>query len=171
MQLALLILRSISFDLGHGGAPAAAFLVNMNTLFEDFVVAALRDALSVSPHTLRHGDRTLRLVDDGRVVLEPDISWWEGGHCRFVGDVKYKRIWPKQTAPNADLYQLLAYTVAAGVPEGLLIYAAGDDEQPATYHIRHAGKRLEVRTLDLNTPPEVLLAQIAGIAAHVRTMR
>ncbi|RIK35566.1 MAG: hypothetical protein DCC58_20325 [Chloroflexi bacterium] len=103
-------------------------------------------------------------------TLKPDISWWEGGRCTFVGDVKYKRLYSQQVAPNADLYQLLAYAIAADVPGGLLIYARGEREE-TTATVRHTGKRLEVRALDLSGTPEDILAQVNGLAARVAQMR
>ena len=48
--------------------------------------------------------------------------------CHFVGDVKYKRL----RAPglqHGDLHQLLAYLTATDLPEGFLIYAAGEAQR------------------------------------------
>ena len=72
-------------------------------MFEDFVVVALRDALRVSDRVLVQGASGRRLFSDiaERVSLKPDISFWAGERCRFVGDVKYKRIAPA-AYPNAD---------------------------------------------------------------------
>jgi len=72
-------------------------------VFEDFVVVALRDALRVSDRVLVQGASGRRLFSDiaERVSLKPDISFWAGERCRFVGDVKYKRIAPA-AYPNAD---------------------------------------------------------------------
>jgi len=50
--LARLILSGVSFDLGAGEVAASAFLIDMNKVFEDFVVVALRDALRVSDRVL-----------------------------------------------------------------------------------------------------------------------
>ena len=51
----------------------------------------------------------MRLDLAQRVKLVADLSWWEGGRCVFA---KYKNL---QTNPfqHADLYQMLAYTIAA----------------------------------------------------------
>ena len=171
VELARLILRAISFELGHGATPASAFLLNMNEVFENFVVVALRDALRVNERTFPQGNagRWLALDHAGRVRLKPDLSWWESNRCRFVGDVKYKRVRPDGVL-HPDLYQLLAYTIAADLPGGLLIYAAGEDE-PAIHEITNAGKHLEVVTLDLSGPPDAVLAQISTVAARVSRLR
>ena len=70
----------------------------------------------------------IALDQDGKVRLEPDLSWWNGRTCTFVGDAKYKRVEDRRV-PNADLYQLLAYTIALDLPGGLLIYAHGEAEE------------------------------------------
>ena len=107
--LARLILSGISFDLGAGGVAASAFLIDMNKVFEDFVVVALRDALGVSDRVLVQGGigKPLFLGRGERIRLKPDLSLWSGERCLFVGDVKYKRV-HVDAYPNADLYQLTA---------------------------------------------------------------
>jgi 5-methylcytosine-specific restriction enzyme subunit McrC len=171
VELAKLVLRSTSFDLRHGVVRASAFLVDMNEVFETFAAEALREALGLTSHAFPRGacGRNLWLDHARAVRLEPDLSWWEGSVCVFVGDLKYKRV-DVRGIKNSDLYQLLAYTVATGLSTGLLIYAAGEGE-PAAHEIVEIGKRLEVVTLDLSRGPRALLAQIAELAESVRRMR
>lgn len=171
VELAKLILRSRSPELGQAGPSAAGFLVDMNVVFEDFVAIALREALGLSERLWgRHArGRNLRLDRARKVKLEPDLSWWEGTDCVFVGDAKYKRV-NVPGIKNPDLYQLLAYTIAAGVPEGLLVYAAGEGE-PACHEVVMAGKRLRVEVLDLSGSQEDILARTVELAAVIREMR
>ena len=56
---------------------ASGFLVNVNSLFQDFVTVALREALGVSEQTLR-SEKRITLDEAGAVGLEPDLSWWDG---------------------------------------------------------------------------------------------
>lgn len=168
IELAKLILRSTSVELDEGAVTASAFLVNMNDVFEDFVVVALREALGVNAWEFPQGagGRHAVLDEAGRIRLEPDLSWWEGDHCLFVGDAKYKRL-KLRGFVNADLYQLLAYTVATGLSEGLLIYAAGESEA-GRHVVQNVGKVLEVEILDLRGEPEQLLNRVATIATRIR---
>lgn len=168
VELARLILGASSFDLAHGAVAASAFLIDMNKVFEDFVVVALREALGVSDRVFVQGarQRSLHLDVGGRISLLPDISLWEDSECVFVGDVKYKRLQPT-AFPNADLYQLTAYAIATELPSGMLIYAEGD-EVPTTHEVVHIGRRLEVVTLDLTTSPESLLGQVAVLAKSIQ---
>ncbi len=167
VELARLILRATSFDLAHGGVRSSAFLIDMNAVFEDFVVTALCEELRLSERAFPQGNRGhwLRLDAAGRINLKPDISCWDGPRCRFVGDIKYKKI-KADGVLHPDLYQLLAYTIAAGLPGGLLIYAAGEDD-PVLHEVVNIGKRLEVVTLDLAGTPDEVLAQVGQVARLV----
>lgn len=167
VALARLILRHTSFETGRGGNRAPGFLMDMNEVFQGFVTQALREALGVSNRIFR-SDTSLHhitLDEAGRVLLKPDLSWWDGPTCTFVGDAKYK-----QHVPNADLYQLLAYTTALDLPGGLLIYAQGEAEQ-VVHHVRYAGKRLEVAALDLSGTIDELLAGIDKLAERIGALR
>lgn len=168
VQLAELILRSSSFELRRGDVRSSAFLVDMNKVFEDFVLTALRESLGLSGRTFRQGDPTLRLDRAGSVRLKPDISWWDSDRCIFVGDVKYKRV-DADSVKHPDLYQLLAYVVAADLPSGLLIYAAGEGNE-AIHQVVHLGRRLELATLDLAGTPADVLAQISEVAKRIKEM-
>jgi 5-methylcytosine-specific restriction enzyme subunit McrC len=171
VRLAGLILRSTSYDLTRGGVTSSSFLIDMNRVFEDFVVHSLRDELHLTEREFPQGGVGHRLTFDvaGHIRLKPDISWWRGGRCVFVGDVKYKKT-IEWRVPNADLYQLHAYATATDLPGGLLIYAAGEDE-PGIHTVRYAGKRLEVAALGLAGPPEQVLGDIGRVADRIRTLR
>lgn len=168
VTLAKFILRSTSFDLGHGLVPASSFLVDMNKVFEDFLVVALREALGPIGGEFVQGARRhgLYLDEERSIKLEPDLSLWVGDRCLWLGDAKYKRVALDQY-PNADLYQVTAYAVATGLERGTLIYAKS--EGPASTHrIVNIGKSIDVIALDLSAPPAQLLAQVVVIADEIR---
>lgn len=167
ISLARRILESTSFELGAGGVEASGLLIDMNRLFEDFVAAALRESLGATARTFPQGARGRRLDLDraGRLPLAPDLSWWRAGRCVFVGDVKYKL--DRGSGHRADLYQLLAYVLAADLPSGLLIYADLDGPG-ASHRVRHADRLLEIAGLDFTRPPDRLLGQVASLASRIR---
>ena len=170
--LARLILRHWAFEAERGGVRAAGFLMDMNTVFQEFVTEALRDELRVSEHTLRSDDRIpgpVHLDEDGEIRLKPDLTWWDGPTCTFVGDAKYKNA-DGGRVPNADLYQLLAYTTALNLPGGLLVYAQGEAAE-RTYQVRNAGTRLEVVAVDLAGSIDALWASVGRLAGRVRALR
>ena len=165
VALSRLILRHGAFEAGRGDVRASGFLMDMNVVFQEFVTVALREALGVSGDVFL--EKVVRSLDEeGKVHLRPDLTWWDGRECVFVGDAKYKRI--DGSVPNADLYQLLAYATALDLPGGLLVYAEGED---ATYQVRHSGKRLEVAALDLSGTLDVVLERVGHVANRARVLR
>lgn len=170
VALSRLVLRHMSFETGRGGNRAPGFLMDMNKVFQDFVTQALREELGVSDRTFRDDDHIphVTLDEARRISLKPDLSWWDGQTCTFVGDAKYKRI-RDERVPNADLYQLLAYATALDLPGGLLIYAQGEAEQ-VVYQVRYAGKRLEIAALNLSGTIDELLASIGKLANRIRAL-
>ena len=167
VTLARLILRHGAFEADRGHVRASGFLMDMNDVFQEFVTVALREALGVSEQVF--GERHIDSLDEeGGAGLKPDLSWRDGSRWTFVGDTKYKRI--DGGVPNADLYQLLAYATAVDLPGGLLIYAESGQE-PATYTVRHSGKRLEVVALDLSGDLDGTLAQVRDLAQRITGLR
>ena len=167
VALSRLILRHGAFESGRGDVRASGFLMDMNVVFQEFVAVALREALGISASAFV--ERGIHSLDEeGKVHLRPDLTWWDGRDCVFVGDAKYKRI--DESVHNADLYQLLAYATALDLPGGLLVYAKGERE-PATYHVRHSGKRLEVAALDLSDTLDAVLERVGCISRRVRAFR
>ena len=170
VTLARLVLRHGAFEAGRGAVRASGFLMDMNVVFQEFVTVALRKELRLSERKFR-SDKQLPCVtldEENGIRLQPDLSWWEGGACVFVGDAKYKRT--DGGIPNADLYQLLAYTTALALPGGLLVYAQGEADA-GSYTVRHSGKRLEVAALDLSGTLEQVLKRVHELAERVRELR
>ena len=169
VELAKLILRSTSYEFRHGGVRSSGFLVDMNQVFEDFAVVALRETLGLDVRAFPQGDGRLRLDEAGSLTLRPDISWWVEGGCQFVGDLKYKRV-GQSGVVHSDLYQLLSYVVAADLPAGMLIYAAGEADE-AVHDVVHLGRRLTVTSVDLSGSPPEILAEIAAVGEQICAMR
>ena len=170
VEWARLILRFGAAEVRHGKALATTVLFDMNDVFEDFVRVALREELGVTSREFPSGRECPSLVLDRahRIALEPDLTWWSAKRCRFVGDVKYKAV-NVGGVKHPDLYQLLAYATASGLPSGLLVYASGEGK-PATHDITLAGKFLHVRSLELGGDLAGLRAEIRQLATLVRTL-
>ena len=172
VTLAQLILRQGGFEAERGDIRASGFLMDMNVVFQEFVTVALRESLGVSEGEFRSDSQLrggIRLDEDGRVHLWPDLSWWDGGIPTFVGDAKYKNI-TDERVPNSDLYQLLAYATALDLPGGLLIYAQGEADD-LTYTVRNVGKRLEVAAVDLSGTIDDILRSVDALAERVKSLR
>jgi 5-methylcytosine-specific restriction enzyme subunit McrC len=165
LRLAELVLRATSAEHGGSGVLVNGFLLDMPELFEDFVTVALGEALAASyggrvvaqdPHYLDHA---------GKVTLKPDIVWRRGRVPTAVIDAKYKAA-KLSGYPNADLYQMLAYCTALGLPRGHLVYARGN-EVPARHVVREAGIEIICHALDLDLPPTGLLGQVYDLAQMI----
>ncbi len=169
LRLAEIVLRATSVEHQPGTVPVTGFLLDMPQLFEDFVTVALREALVAGYGGRVDGQDRHYLDQAGRVVLRPDIVWKARGAPRAVIDAKYKAEQPAGY-PNADLYQLLAYCTALGLPTGYLVYARGG-EQPARHVVRRSGIEIICRALDLSQPPDMLLAQVRGLAHAIASAR
>ena len=166
VQLSRLILRNSAFESRRGQVRATGFLMDMNSVFQEFVTVALREELRLSPHSF--GEKEIASLDmTENVHLRPDLTWRESGNCLFVGDAKYKAA--DQSVPNSDLYQLLAYVSALDLPGGMLIYAKGESD-PVTYQVRHSRKQLEIAALDLSGSLDEVLDRVKVVASRVRAL-
>ena len=169
IALSRLILRHGAYESGRGTVRASGFLMDMNVVFQEFVTTALREALGISD-VRSFGERRINSLDDsGRVRLRPDLTWWDGRRCVFVGDVKYKNL-TGRPVPNADMYQALAYATALDLRGGLLIYAK-DEAEPRTYQVRNSGVRLEVVALDLSGTLDDALNRVRDLSGIVLALR
>jgi 5-methylcytosine-specific restriction enzyme subunit McrC len=160
VNLARIVLAGRSIDQPPGPTSASGFLFDLNTAFEDWLTVTLRRALA--PYGGRLRDQHPRYLDLGRRVrIIPDLVWEHGATPKAVLDAKYKRVL-EATQPHADLYQMLAYCTAMGLPEGHLIYASG--QAHGVHTVRQAGTRLRTWALDLGQSTEAILSQVDTIA-------
>jgi 5-methylcytosine-specific restriction enzyme subunit McrC len=169
VALSRLILEGSALEASVGRSIGTAVVLNMNLVFETFVHVALQEQLRLSDRAWPRGGvrNTVHLDHDEAIRVRPDLSWWEGTHCRFVGDVKYKRT--DDAINHPDLYQALAYAVSTGLPSATLIYAAGEAE-PTSHRIQLVDKQIHVRILDVSGRPDQVLAGIARLAKDIHTL-
>ncbi|MAU84689.1 MAG: hypothetical protein CME34_23060, partial [Gordonia sp.] len=70
---------------------------------------------------------------------------------------------------SGDYYQLLAYTTALDLPEGLLIYCRPENDEGGsrTVIVRNAGTKLVLRSLDLSGSPEQVEQELSDLAEGI----
>ncbi|MET8409446.1 restriction endonuclease [Streptomyces sp. NPDC005195] len=165
LRLARVVLDGSSAEHTPGGLRIDGFLFDMNKLFEDFVTVALRDAFRGTGHTARLQDPH-HLDQAAAIRMKPDFVLYgaDGTPCAVV-DAKYKAE-KRNGFPDADLYQMLAYCTALGLPEGHLVYAKGNASH-AAHRVRHAGIVIHQHALDLDQDPAGLLADIDEVAERL----
>ncbi|MGW7404031.1 McrC family protein [Streptomyces sp. NPDC054833] len=173
LRLAELLLSGRSVQPEGGEAVTVdGFVLDMPTVFEQFVTSALGGALA------RHGVRCAaqeqhhRLDLAGHVRLRPDLVLYRAGRTVSVVDAKYAfRHHP--APPTEHLYQLLGYCTALGLPHGHLVYAATAEaattpRKTATAHvIRRAGITVTAHSMDLAQTPEALLMAVSALADRI----
>lgn len=191
LRLAAVILRSVTLRNVAGDITAPSFMINMNDLFQDFVADRLRSALRGRLDVIE--EPTVHLGSPRRLAMRPDLVFQRPGAGRraaatYVGDAKYKL--SSGPARMSDYYQLLAYTTALGLDDGVLIYAqrpdeattaAGDDliddrlgdELVHTVRIRNTSTSLHVYRLPLTGTNDQVEAGLVNLAdwIHGRSHR
>lgn len=145
LRLAQIILASMGLANNFGGVDASGFLLNMNTLFEQFVYRRLDRTLSKDGISVR-GQLTFAFDRAEQAEIRPDLVIQSREGMRIVADTKYK---DKPGAHPNDLYQMLAYCRILCVKHGVLI-TLGD----------HATRRFEV--CDGETKIEVVPVNLDG---------
>jgi 5-methylcytosine-specific restriction enzyme subunit McrC len=163
MVLADLILSDRSLEHREGSVIGSGFLIELWTVFEDFVGNALGQAL----HAHGGGATTqyLSLLDSaGQVTIEPDLVWARDSAVDACIDIKYKAE-RNGKYPNADLYQLIAYCTRFGLESGHLIYAAGDPIA-GEINVVH-GPTIYQHALRLDVAFSDILVQVVELAAMI----
>ncbi|MER5292351.1 hypothetical protein ABT382_09720 [Streptomyces pharetrae] len=111
------------------------------------------------------GSRGVHLDEDARIRMRPDFVWYgngSGGRPLAVVDAKYK-VEKTRGYPDADLYQMLAYCTALGLPAGHLVYAKGNAPYGG-HRVRETGTVLHQHALDLERSPDEILAEVGALA-------
>ncbi len=166
LRLAELILHAASIDAAKGPLAAAAFVFDMNKVFEDFVTAAFTESMIQHGGIVRPQVEEFSLDVHSRLRLKPDLSWWMGGTCRAILDAKYKAI-DSGIMRHPDAYQMLAYCTAYAVPRGYLVYARDSGQEWRTHRIRNADCEIVVAAVDLEKDAKDVLSEIDVLAGEV----
>lgn len=166
LSLARLVLQNLTLVDTQGSTSASSFMVDMNDLFQRFLTERLRRALR---GRLDLNDEPTVYLGTGRqIAMRPDLEFHERGKgTQYVGDVKYK-FSADTRGRSSDYYQILAYTIAMDLPEGMLVYCRRQgDALERTITVRNAGKRLVVWSIDLTGPPAQVESEIAALAEKI----
>jgi 5-methylcytosine-specific restriction enzyme subunit McrC len=165
LRLAEVIVEGSSFEPRGGGLAVSGFVVNLAKVFEDFVCATLGERLRAIGGTV-HTQDSWHLDRHHAVRMRPDLVWYRDDASPVaVVDAKYKAEKP-EGFPDADLYQMLAYCTAMGLPVGHLVYAQGN-ELGAIHQVAGTDITLRAHTLDLAAEPVQLLSQIDGLTESI----
>jgi len=165
-RLARIVLAGASILDSVGVFGAAAFLLDMNKIFEDFVGSRLKRYLAA--RLVVREQHPGRLDVDGDVLIRPDFVFDtpRGGHA-YVADCKYKLI-DDGYGRQADYYQLTAYALGLNLPEGLLIYCRHEGSgQPREVRVRHGGPRLRTWSVRLDGTQSEIEGELSSLANEI----
>jgi 5-methylcytosine-specific restriction enzyme subunit McrC len=167
LRLAETILRNMSAEAGLGRHLVASFVVNMSTVFEDFVATALTEALAKHPgQTIAqypaYLDADVSLPKSQRVRMYVDVVHEIHGRPALIFDAKYKASSGAGAYPNADYYQMLAYCTALDLPRAWLVYAGPG--QPRVRRVINTSVAIVEYSIDVSQDPEALLESIGRLS-------
>jgi 5-methylcytosine-specific restriction enzyme subunit McrC len=163
LTLAELVLRAASTGAEREETKGTTFVFDMNKVFEEFVSTALAESLRRRNHGGELHEQVTDVSLSEKIRLKPDLVWQRNGGWAAVLDVKYKRL-ASESFPNADAFQMLAYSLAYGLPEGRLVYAKMPGQEPRVHMIPSAGKRIVVDCINVALEPEEVLAEVDELA-------
>ncbi len=163
LRLARVILDAVAWTHRDGAHSGGTFLVGMAGIFESYVAARLGTELAERGMQLTAQDRRWWLDQDHTVALRPDLVVSRSAQVITVADTKYKVIAESDgSAPNADVYQAVAYALALGVSDAHLIYVSGD-VVARLLNVPTAGVRVHLHAVSLSGSPEQLDASVASL--------
>jgi len=163
LPLASLVLSGASLEQRAGSLVGTGFLVDMWSVFEDFVTAALREAFR--PYGGELVAQYASTLDvEGTVKIAPDLVWLVDGEVQACIDVKYK-VEKHGQYPNPDLYQMAAYCRRFGLGEGWLVYAGEGCEDVPT--ILLGGPIIARSSVELDRAGDVIRLDFCRFSAQV----
>lgn len=144
INLAKLLIQNLSVEGNSGAIPFAAYLLDMNRVFELFIARYLDQHFAIDPVIQVDIQQDIWLDDAQKEIGKPDIVLRSQGRPFLILDTKYKSF-HGQPDP-ADRNQMIVYCTTMALPRGILVYP---DEQPVAYRSIFRGVTLSARSLSL----------------------
>ena len=125
-----------SFTSFHGSEVAMALLFPMETLFESYIAALLKQKLNSSEYTISVQDKTHYLFDEPskRFLMRPDIVIKRRSDgATYILDTKWKLLSANKAnygISQADMYQMYAYQKKYEAENVILLYPQTGELQP-----------------------------------------
>jgi 5-methylcytosine-specific restriction enzyme subunit McrC len=165
LSVAEAILRNATLEAFSGNTQSLAFVVDMNRAYERFVTESLRRSLGLDERTWVAQRPSKHLDKDRKIPMRPDISWVDSsGLTRLIVDVKYKRV---DRAVAGDVQQAIAYCVAEGLRDAVLVYADCPEERHVVgdlgIQIHQMSLPIKGSVEDIRQSVDRLAGRIAGL--------
>jgi 5-methylcytosine-specific restriction enzyme subunit McrC len=148
-DLCRFLINNLAPDQAPGPAPAPAFLLDMQRIFERYVTAGIEAAAGPRKRHTMAAQRSFQASEqaDGQpgVHMRPDLTVSRRDKPIVVLDAKWKQL-PAGALIPEDLYQAIAYATALGVRRAVLVYP-GRLDRARRYHFPRPRLRIEIRRL------------------------
>ena len=140
IQLCRLILSNSSLGLESSGkVKFSSFLIDMNILFENFVIGVLKSRLS-KKLKIKKGTQAWAYSDEQKKTrMRPDMIIKKGKKPSVIIDAKYKH-----NITDEDLNQIWIYSLVHLLPVSILVYPIGAN--PALTPFNFKAKECKVDT-------------------------
>lgn len=167
MRLSRLVLQAMSLSHEAGDQQANSLMVDMDDLFQRWIIQELD--LRLSPDLRIDGEEDVWLDEGRAVTMAPDLVVRRGSEVVLVGDASYSMGADGYMA-SRDYLQLVAYTTAMGLPTGLLIHCNTERAPDAEIVIRNAGTRILCRPIRLDGSYAAVSRSLDELADLVRDL-
>lgn len=145
ISLARLLIQHLSLEAGRGSTQFAAYLLDMNKVFEHFVARFLADHFASHASIQVEIQPDIWLDTDHQHKGIPDVVLRQNGRPHLVLDTKYKTF--RDKPEEADRNQMVIYCHTLGLPRGVLIYA---DDHTINHRADFKGIVLRAQSLALH---------------------
>lgn len=145
IDLCRLILSNASLSLeANGKVKFSSFLIDMNTLFEDFIIGVLKSRLSPKL-TIKTGKQATGYSDEQKKTrTKPDIVIKKGRKPILIIDAKYK-----DSVTDDDLNQIWIYSLVNRLPVSVLVYPGFGTTSDETRTLAGYGVDAAISYIDL----------------------
>jgi 5-methylcytosine-specific restriction enzyme subunit McrC len=152
-ELCRLFLSCMSISKHVGSFSFRGFLLDMNSLFEEFVQKAFEKTLSRGPmRSDIQGQHNLSF-NRAAPLMRPDVVVREGDAAVVVADAKYKT---DESGPrNPDIYQVIAYGTVLRCNRVFLLYPATELDSEHDFPIINSPIVVKTRRVDISSEDSV----------------
>src|ERR1700687_2360211 len=120
LGFALVARRGVELPVGGTALFLPSFLIDMESLFEEYVLRVLAQYLSPTFQVVGAKESMKPFFDDTDAPMaNPDLVFYRNGSALCVGDVKYKLRYTRE-----DLNQVISYALSYGVKGTVLFIPA-----------------------------------------------
>lgn len=168
-RLCRLLLDGASLSEHAGTHSTPAFIIDMNSLFENFVTQLLIEL--INPDFTVTRQMNLSLDENRQYRVIPDIVLKHQHRIALIADCKYKKLTEdKPRSSNNDMYQLLSYCTITESKQGVLIYPLHEVINETSSSIRNTDTVIRQVTIDLSGSIESLITESERFAQQLANL-